>query len=207
MDDHIGRMLSRRAFLGNASLGLGAAWLGPLGPLGPVWGSTPMDSAAPTYRGVIDPRHIVPRAKRVIHLCMAGGPSQFETFDYKPELVRLDGKPMPASYTKGQPIAQLQGKQLRVLMQESGREVNRQHLADMTTFKTYVFPPLMMAVGATIATFVVGGGVLVGSVPIWVHSSFGFLSLAMNGVAGYREFRCIRRNARLIGQIEAEYID
>ena len=99
------------------------------------------------------------------------------------------------------------GKQLRVLMQESGRDVNRQYLADMTTFKTYVFPPLMMAVGATIATFVVGGGVLVGSVPIWVHSSFGFLSLAMNGVAGYREFRCIRQNARLIGRIEAEYLD
>ncbi len=46
---------------------------------------------------------------------MAGGPSHLETFDYKPELARLDGQPMPASYTAGQPIAQLQGKELKCL--------------------------------------------------------------------------------------------
>ncbi|TWU32469.1 DUF1501 domain-containing protein [Novipirellula artificiosorum] len=59
--------------------------------------------------------HHAPRIKRVIHLCMAGGPSQFETFDYKPELARLDGKPMPESLTKGQPIAQLQNAALNVM--------------------------------------------------------------------------------------------
>ena len=92
-------MMNRRAFLGQSSLGLGAAALGSL--LG-------------TDRGVIDPRHVLPRAKRVVFLCMAGGPSQFETFDYKPELERLHGKPMPLSFTKGQPIAQLQGQKLLV---------------------------------------------------------------------------------------------
>ncbi len=46
---------------------------------------------------------------------MAGGPSHLETFDYKPELDRLDGEPMPKSFTKGQPIAQLQGQELRCL--------------------------------------------------------------------------------------------
>ncbi|HCS51381.1 MAG TPA: sulfatase, partial [Planctomycetaceae bacterium] len=50
--------------------------------------------------------------KRVIFLCMAGGPSHLETFDYKPELERLSGQPMPASITAGQPIAQLQGQEL-----------------------------------------------------------------------------------------------
>lgn len=59
--------------------------------------------------------HYQPRAKRVIHLCMSGGPSQFETLDYKKELARQDGKPMPESLTRGQPIAQLQGKQLRIM--------------------------------------------------------------------------------------------
>lgn len=54
------------------------------------------------------------RAKRVIFLCMAGGPSHLETFDYKPKLDELHGKPMPESFTKGQPIAQLQGQQLKV---------------------------------------------------------------------------------------------
>ena len=103
MDLEIARMLSRRAFLGRSSFGLGAAALGSL--LGQ--GNGQANGQANAYRGVIQPRHIRPRAKRVIFLCMAGGPSQFETFDYKPELVRLDGKPMPESFTKGQPIAQL----------------------------------------------------------------------------------------------------
>jgi hypothetical protein len=48
----------------------------------------------------------------VIILCQAGGPSHLETFDHKPKLAELHGKPMPESYTKGQPIAQLQGQQL-----------------------------------------------------------------------------------------------
>ncbi len=45
---------------------------------------------------------------------MAGGPSHLETFDYKPKLDELNGKPMPESFTKGQPIAQLQGQALKV---------------------------------------------------------------------------------------------
>ena len=59
--------------------------------------------------------HHRPRIKRVIFLCMAGGPSHLETFDYKPELAKMDGQPMPESYTQGQPIAQLQGQQLKCL--------------------------------------------------------------------------------------------
>jgi len=59
--------------------------------------------------------HHTPRIKRVIHLCMAGGPSHLETFDHKPELARLDGQSMPESLTQGQPIAQLQGQALKVL--------------------------------------------------------------------------------------------
>ena len=58
--------------------------------------------------------HFASRAKRVIFLCMAGGPSHLETFDYKPKLDELNGQPMPASFTKGQPIAQLQGQALKV---------------------------------------------------------------------------------------------
>ncbi|HBE72321.1 MAG TPA: sulfatase [Planctomycetaceae bacterium] len=59
--------------------------------------------------------HVPARIKRVIHLCMAGGPSHIETLDHKPELAALDGKPMPESVTAGQPIAQLQGKELKVM--------------------------------------------------------------------------------------------
>ncbi|MCB0188870.1 MAG: DUF1501 domain-containing protein, partial [Caldilineaceae bacterium] len=46
---------------------------------------------------------------------MAGGPSHLETFDYKPKLAEMDGQPMPESFTKGQPIAQLQGAALKCL--------------------------------------------------------------------------------------------
>jgi hypothetical protein len=45
---------------------------------------------------------------------MSGGPTHLETFDWKPKLAELDGKPMPESFTKGQPIAQLQGQKLKV---------------------------------------------------------------------------------------------
>jgi hypothetical protein len=44
---------------------------------------------------------------------MAGGMSHLESFDPKPRLVQMHGQPMPASFTAGQPIAQLQGQTLR----------------------------------------------------------------------------------------------
>ncbi len=63
-------------------------------------------------KGVISPLHHKPTAKRVIFLYQAGGPSHLETFDYKPRLAEMHLKPMPDSFTKGQQIAQLQGKPL-----------------------------------------------------------------------------------------------
>ena len=63
-------------------------------------------------RGAINPLHHAPKAKRVIFLYQAGGPSHLETFDYKPKLGSLHGSPMPESFTKGQQIAQLQGRPL-----------------------------------------------------------------------------------------------
>ena len=62
--------------------------------------------------GAINPLHYAPKAKRVIFLYQAGGPSHLETFDHKPKLAELHGKGMPESFTKGQQIAQLQGKPL-----------------------------------------------------------------------------------------------
>ena len=66
----------------------------------------------PRWNGLVSPRHVAPKAKRVIFLYMAGGPSHLETFDHRPQLTKLHGQPMPESFTKGQPIAQLQGKKL-----------------------------------------------------------------------------------------------
>lgn len=66
-------------------------------------------------RGIVNPFHVPPRAKRVIFLYMSGGPSHLETFDYKPELAKQNGRPMPDFFTMGMPIAQLQGQELRCL--------------------------------------------------------------------------------------------
>ncbi len=41
--------------------------------------------------------HFAPRVKRVVHLFMTGAPSQLDLFDKKPELTRLEGKPLPPS--------------------------------------------------------------------------------------------------------------
>jgi hypothetical protein len=95
---------SRRTFLRRGAAGVGLAALHSL-----LRGNV---SAAPTHTGVVQPLHHPPKAKRVIFLYQAGGPSHLETFDYKPKLAGMHGKPMPESFTKGQQIAQLQGKPL-----------------------------------------------------------------------------------------------
>jgi len=99
----------RRTFLGQSGVGLGSAALASL--LSRDLAAAESNSGLP---GRPDIPHHRPTAKRVIFLCMAGGPSHLETFDYKPKLAQLDGQPMPTSYTEGQPIAQLQGQKLRV---------------------------------------------------------------------------------------------
>ncbi len=104
--------MHRRTFLGQSALGLGSLALSSLLGGGKAFGAATPADALLASKGVLSPLHNLPRAKRVIFLCMAGGPSHLELFDEKPELAKLDGKPMPSSYTEGQPIAQLQGKEL-----------------------------------------------------------------------------------------------
>ena len=67
---------------------------------------------ADAVRGVLATLPLPQRAKRVIWLSMAGGPSHLETFDPKPKLAEMHGQPMPESFTKGQQLAQLQGQKL-----------------------------------------------------------------------------------------------
>ena len=100
-------LANRRTFLRQSGVALGSAALASLLQRDGLAASATQNSET----GL----HHLPKVKRVIFLCMAGGPSHLETFDYKPSLKELDGKPMPESFTKGQPIAQLQGKTLRCL--------------------------------------------------------------------------------------------
>lgn len=94
---------TRRTFLGQGMAGLGTAALATL-----------LNSSSAQADDKPGPfPNFAPKAKRVIVLCQAGGPSHLETFDEKPELKRLNDQPMPESFTKGQPIAQLQGRALK----------------------------------------------------------------------------------------------
>src|SRR5579885_2109113 len=101
--------IRRRTFLGYGVSGLGLLALNSL--INPRLFASESPATGGS-KGVVNPLHFPPRAKRVIFLYQAGGPSHLETFDPKPKLAELDGKPMPESFTQGQQLAQLQGKKL-----------------------------------------------------------------------------------------------
>ncbi len=106
---------SRRNFLTRTSLGLGTLALGSL------LGKTIFDKSSGT--GPVSPSlsledeimaalpHMVPKAKRVVYLFMSGGPSQFETFDYKPALADMFGKGLPDSVRQGQRLTSMSANQ------------------------------------------------------------------------------------------------
>src|SRR5688572_6078642 len=102
--------INRRTFLSRSAYGLGGMALASL--LNPALARA-AEALTGKSHGLISPLHFPQKAKRVIHLCMAGGPSHLETFDWKPELKALDGKPFPDSFTKGQQLAQLQNTKLK----------------------------------------------------------------------------------------------
>jgi hypothetical protein len=103
--------INRRAFLSGSAMGLGGVALGSL--LDPsLLAATPSSGEKKGLAGVLPRPHHQPRIKRVIWMTMAGGPSHLETFDPKPVLAKMNGKPMPESMTKGQQLAQLQGAKL-----------------------------------------------------------------------------------------------
>jgi hypothetical protein len=105
--------IGRRSFVMNAGVSLGSMALASWLP-GPKSAQAATAARTARWAGAISKPHVVPRAKRIIWLYMAGGMSHLDTFDYKPTLAKLNLKPMPASITKGQQIAQLQGQTLLV---------------------------------------------------------------------------------------------
>jgi Protein of unknown function (DUF1501) len=104
--------INRRTFLGRAAFGLGGLALASL--LNPrlLHAAEPVAPKGP-WKGIVNPTHFPVKAKRIIHLYMAGGPSHLESFDHKPKLKEIHGQPFPDSFTKGQQLAQLQNAQLK----------------------------------------------------------------------------------------------
>src|SRR5947207_11537199 len=94
--------ITRRHFFSRCALGLGGIALASLLNERRALASEPGGLPNP-----IAPRapHFTPRAKNIIYLFMAGGPSQLELFDYKPKLIDLNGQPIPQSFIEGKRFA------------------------------------------------------------------------------------------------------
>lgn len=101
MDPFQLRNTTRRWFLKDCSVGLGAMALGGLmAKDGLAQETAPANRLAP---------HFGPKAKRVIYLHMAGSPSQLDLFDHKPKLKELDGEPIPESFIENERFAFIKG--------------------------------------------------------------------------------------------------
>src|SRR5258707_9085921 len=96
------RRITRRHFFSQGALGLGSIALASLLSDGKLFAADP----APTTNPMAPrPPHFPARAKNIIYLFMAGGPSQLELFDYKPKLIELNGEPIPQSFIEGKRFA------------------------------------------------------------------------------------------------------
>lgn len=98
--DLLSNHFNRREFLKKSGMGLGALALGSM--LSPQDGFAKQNITTDNEDGILKRHHFTPRAKRVIYLFQSGGPSQFETFDYKPLLRKMNGEELPDSVRKGQ---------------------------------------------------------------------------------------------------------
>src|SRR5436853_5553557 len=112
-DESFMQQITRRAFLGRAAQGVGTVALASLlGQEQALANAAGPKTQRPTPNAQRLQLAYPAKAKRVIWVTMAGGPSHLETFDHKPKLAEMHGKPMPESITAGQQLAQLQGKPL-----------------------------------------------------------------------------------------------
>ncbi len=95
---------NRRLFLRSSALGLGGVALASL--LGRDASAADRGSL-----GILEKPHHPPKAKRIIYLFMAGGPSQLDLFDHKPLLNEKNGTDLPDSVRKGQRLTGMSGHQ------------------------------------------------------------------------------------------------
>lgn len=101
----LNRTLDRRDFLLRTAAGLGSIALGGL------FGTSAAGAPLSEERLENIRQRVAPKAKRVVYLFMAGGPSQFETFDYKPKLQSMPGQNLPDSVRKGQRLTGMSANQ------------------------------------------------------------------------------------------------
>ena len=105
MSNDLGLQMNRRHFFSRTSAGLGGAVLSNL-----MVGARNA-TADNTATGILGAPHFPAKAKRVIYLFQSGGPSQLETFDYKPLLKERQGQELPDSVRQGQRLTNMSGNQ------------------------------------------------------------------------------------------------
>lgn len=109
-------VLSRRALLGRIGLGFGGIALADL---------MQRSRALAGTGGVLSASHHAPRARRVIYLFQSGGPSQLETFDYKPLLNQMQGQPLPDTVRQGQRLTGMSAHQSQLPLAGSAFKFSR----------------------------------------------------------------------------------
>ena len=102
METHPLQDITRRHFFSSCGMGLGGVALASLLNERALHAAADARSADPL--APVQP-HFPPRAKNVIYLFMAGGPSQLELFDHKPKLNELNGEQIPQSFIEGKRFA------------------------------------------------------------------------------------------------------
>src|ERR1043166_5227426 len=100
------QFVTRRKFLQQCGTGMGTLALASLL-------NEKLFAGQATPGGPVGP-HFAPKAKNIIYLFQSGGPSHLDLFDYKPELIKLNGQKMPADMLKNIRLAQI-GKNAAVL--------------------------------------------------------------------------------------------
>jgi hypothetical protein len=103
------RFFTRRHFLRESAMGLGALALGSL--IGGCGGNGNASNQVIDVTNPLAPKlpPVAGKARSVIYLHMAGAPSQLELFDYKPDLFKLDGLDCPQSLLEGKRFAFIRG--------------------------------------------------------------------------------------------------
>ena len=105
---------NRRLFLRQTGLGLGGIALGSL-----------LSQHATAAPGILGKPHHEPKAKRIIYLFMAGGPSQLDLYDHKPLLNEKNGTDLPESIRNGQRLTGMSGNQATLPLAGSVFQFNK----------------------------------------------------------------------------------
>src|SRR6266581_4141374 len=111
---HINFAMKRREFFGRFAFGLGGAALFSLLNRDALGAATAKTESP--FKGVLPAPHFAAKARRIIYLFMAGGPSQLDLFDYKPLLNERNGQDLPESVRMGQRLTGMTGYQATLPM-------------------------------------------------------------------------------------------